>query len=192
MDGTLYDEYEFIDQVYCEIINQTRDLINFEKQACLWMNKRWLIKGSSYPYIFSETYQKFGINQENESLFVSRAIDIYRNFNPELHLTRRVRFALDFFASNYPIFLITDGNNVLQRKKFHSLGLSQWFSGDSAFFTGDFDSSHHKPYTGIVRHLGINCSDENILYFGDRDIDRRFCEAAGFEFQMVKNMVVIS
>ena len=52
MDGTLYDEYEFISQVYSEInIRLINDL-----EVLRFMEKRWLEKGSSYPFIFQEAY----------------------------------------------------------------------------------------------------------------------------------------
>ena len=192
MDGTLYDEFDFITQVYSEIVNQSEGLIQSDNTKKKWMNERWLNKGSSYPYIFRETFKKFGKNKDCEAEFVDYAVKTYRNFNPKLNLSNRAKFALDFFASKYPIFLITDGNSDLQRKKFNSLGLEQWFNEESVFFTGDFSRSHHKPSTGIVSHLDLNCSNEKVLYFGDRDIDKKFCEMVGFNFQMVNSMKMVT
>ena len=56
LDGTLYDEFDFIKQAYKEVLVQQDELIPAEylKQAYEFMCHRWLEKGSSYPYIFSD------------------------------------------------------------------------------------------------------------------------------------------
>ena len=62
MDGTLYDEFDFIKQVYSEINKQ----LILNDSILSFMTERWLEKGSSYPLIFSEAYDKC------ESIFVEK------------------------------------------------------------------------------------------------------------------------
>jgi FMN phosphatase YigB (HAD superfamily) len=188
MDGTLYREYDFIDQVYSEIAQKESICLTSSNDAETWIKNRWIEKGSSYPFIFGEVHDRFGVDSLERNAFISRALDRYRNFMPTIFLSKEVRVALDFFKENYPIFLISDGNHLLQRNKFKSLGLGSWFDKDQVFFTGDFGPTYQKPSTNILSHITLSCAPENILYFGDRKFDEDFCVAAGFRFQMVNIM----
>ena len=185
MDGTLYCEYDFIDQVYSEIVHKESNYLISLNEAETWIKNRWIEKGSSYPFIFGEAHDRFGVDSLERNAFIARALDRYRNFKPAIFLSKEVRVALDFFKENYPIFLISDGNHILQRNKFKSLGLGSWFDEDRVFFTGDFGSSYQKPSIDILSHISLSCAPENVLYFGDRKFDEDFCDAAGFKFEKV-------
>ena len=54
IDGTLYDEFDFIDQVYEEISEIFKDYVINIKEIKIKLLHIWLEKGSSYPYIFKE------------------------------------------------------------------------------------------------------------------------------------------
>lgn len=188
MDGTLYREYDFIDQAYSEIALKESVCLTSLSETETWIKNRWIEKGSSYPFIFGEAHDRFGVDSLERNAFIARALDRYRNFKPAIFLSKEVRMALDFFKENYPIFLISDGNHLLQRNKFKSLGLGSWFDEDQVFFTGDFGPTYQKPSINILSHISLSCAPENVLYFGDRKFDEDFCVAAGFRFQKVNLM----
>ena len=83
MDGTLYDEYQFISQVYKEISKL------LEPESFLFMKKRWIEKGSSYQHIFSEAFDLYKVNN-NKATFINEALNIFRNFDPKIKLNDRV------------------------------------------------------------------------------------------------------
>ena len=82
-----------------------------------------------------------------EDAFVNFAIKIFRDFHPNLYLPQRSKMLLSHLKDKYPLFLITDGSSTLQRKKFLSLGLSEYFAENNVVFTGDYrrESSYFKP-----------------------------------------------
>ena len=183
MDGTLYDEYEFISQVYSEInIRLINDL-----EVLRFMEKRWLEKGSSYPFIFQEAYSIASTIKMGEDAFVNFAIKIFRDFNPNLFLPKRSKMLLSLLKDKYPLFLITDGGSTLQRKKFLSLGLSEYFENYNVVFTGDYNDEFHKPNIGSLTKISIN--NENLVYFGDRNKDEKFALDSGMQFQKVYEMI---
>ena len=185
MDGTLYDEYDFIQQVYCEINTK---LINNDK-ILNFMLMRWMEKGSSYPYIFDEAYSMLKTNINNKKDFISSALNIYRNYSPSLSLSNRSRDILNFYKSNYPLFLISDGNYHLQQKKYNALGLSDFFDKSSVIFTGQYSSEYHKPNT---RSLSLISVDVNkAVFFGDRCHDMEFALTSNMQFQKVYNMIEV-
>ena len=185
MDGTLYDEYDFIQQVYCEINTK---LINNDN-ILDFMLMRWLEKGSSYPYIFDEVYSMLKKNMDKKD-FINSALNIYRNYSPILSFSNRSRDVLNFYKNNYSLFLISDGNYNLQQKKYNALGLSDFFDKNSVIFTGQYSSEYHKPNTKSLSLISI---DANMaVFFGDRCNDMEFALATNMQFHKVYNMVEVS
>ncbi len=188
LDGTLYDEFEFIAQVYREIHNLFfKDLIINE-----FMLIRWLEKGSSYNKIFEEAYDLYKermMNFVSKEEFVEMCLEIYRNFEPKLNLPARNQFILELLSKNYTLFLISDGNPILQRRKFTILGLDKFFKEDFVLFTGDDPENLAKPKIKSIEKLNI--SPQESVYFGDRDLDKLFAKNAGMQFQKVYNMIPV-
>lgn len=182
MDGTLYDEYQFISQVYKEISKL------LEPESFLFMKKRWIEKGSSYQHIFSEAFDLYKINN-NKATFIKEALNIFRNFDPKIKLNDRVLKILSYCKNNYKIFLITDGNPELQKKKFASLRLDKFFNKNYVLFTGINPNVYSKPKVESLKLLSIDAKKS--VFFGDRDIDKQFSLNSKMQFQKVKAMKIV-
>ena len=91
------------------------------------------------------------------------------------------------------MILITDGNSVLQRRKIESLGLGTWFSNNRIFISGDYGKEYQKPGTLIIGKVKekFPLDRRKICYLGDRQIDKVFADAAGFEFYYAPCMQII-
>lgn len=187
LDGTLYKEKEFIQQVYKEISKYLATLTEKPMQDIyFYMLGRWIEKGSSYPFIYEETIQQFGILNKGE--IIKKCLQIYRNFSPNLRLSKNVAKILDIISKEKLIFLVTDGNAVLQRKKFHSLQLQRWFSEENTIFTGELGIKYYKPSVEALKYIRItHIKPKNVLFIGDRNIDVEFAKNAGFDSILVKN-----
>lgn len=185
MDGTLYDEYDFMYQVYGKINHQ---LINNDV-ALEFMLQRWLQKGSSYPYIFDETYEKFSNISLEKDIFIEKSLEVFRNFTPTLSLSERTKTILSYCQKNYELFLVSDGNPILQKKKYLSLGLSNYFKKENIIFTGEYSKEYHKPSNKALDYLEMDLS--NSLFFGDRDKDETFALSSKMQFQKVYNMIEV-
>lgn len=188
MDGTIYDEFEFIVQPY-ELISNL-----FVKKDIVFnsMCNRWLEKGSSYNKIFDETYNKYShilVNVMSKNDFISSSLDIFRNIEPSLKLTNRSKIILEHCKEKYKIFLITDGNNILQKKKFNSLGLNQYFDDSQVVYTDLYSKEYAKP--GIKSLELINIIPSQSIFFGDRDKDKNFALSSKMQFVKVYNMIDI-
>lgn len=187
MDGTLYDEYEFIIQPYSEISKK------FLKpaEAFSYICNRWLEKGSSYNRIFDEAFDKFELlHAVDKDQFIADSLNVFRSFSPEIQMNARVTSILEFCKHNYQIFLVTDGNPILQKKKFQSLGLEKYFNEKQSIFTGAFANDFHKPNGRSAEMLNIDVSRS--VFFGDRDVDRNYAGNCGMQFQQVYNMIGIN
>ena len=151
------------------------------------MLNRWLEKGSSYPFIFDEAYFKCKDIEYSKEEFISLSLDIFRNFTPKISLSNRSKYFLEFFKENYELFLITDGNPILQEKKYKALKLSIFFDEENVVFTGKYSSDYHKPNTRSLDLLSIKNGQS--VFFGDRDNDRDFALSVNMKFQRVYNMI---
>jgi len=193
LDGTLYDEFASIQQVYRAILRQESHYFSDFVPAYTFMLSRWLEKGSSYNSIFGETFELFSTNQEHKEEFVHNALALFRSYSPELILPNRNHYLLNAFAQDFDLFLISDGPPVLQRNKFRTLGLNEFFAANQVIFTGDYGKEYYKPRTDsfhkLAQTLGWAYSHEEILYFGDRGIDEEFSCNLNIHFQKVYNMV---
>lgn len=185
MDGTLYDEFDFIKQVYSEIDKQ---LIQ-NKNVLSFMKQRWMEKGSSYPYIFAEAYDKCKRKSFEKEVFISKALDIYRKFDPKISLTEGNKKLMAYFKKKFKLYLITDGNYELQKKKFVSLNLSEYFEEKYVVFTGKYPPEFHKPNTKSLELIDLN-TDKSV-FFGDREIDKEFAISSQIQFIKVVNMLEI-
>lgn len=172
LDGTIYDEYEFIDQVYEKIASEFADEI--KKELSGFLKLRWLQKGSSYPKIFKEAENKFQLTG-----LESKALEIFRNYKPEIKLSGRAKFILNELKNNVPLMLlITDGKEILQNNKVRSLGINYFFN--EIIVTKNFPKP--SQFYGSYLIKKYNLKNNRVVFLGDREADRAFSENCGFQF----------
>lgn len=191
MDGTLYDELLFIEQVYAPISSYIASVcLGNPEKIYVEMVERWKEKGSSYPYIFSEILTKHHVGQDEQLLIVQECLRIFRSFKPQLILLPDVKSILTYFQSEFELFLVTDGHAELQTNKIRSLGLKEFFSPTNIGISGVYGKEYQKPSLNIVKHISSldNKKPRSVLYFGDREVDEQFAIQAGFQFVRVKCM----
>ncbi|HBZ81752.1 HAD family hydrolase [Brevibacillus sp. FSL K6-0770] len=186
MDGTLYDELEFIRQVYEPIASLIAPFVSSPAtdvyQSLL---ERWLEKGSSYNRIFDEILSNGELSESEKAAIIEECLHIFRNYSPKLALTHRVTYLLQHFHQKYGMFLITDGRVPLQRSKFHALGLTKWFEEENVGFTGLYGSAYGKPSPLIVNKIKLLHDVKNprqVVFFGDREVDEQFAKGIGYQF----------
>lgn len=184
MDGTLYDEFEFINQVYEPIAlfiadKSSKNVVDIKNQ----MLQKWIEKGSSYPYIFSETIAANQIEGDIDAM-VKHLLNIFRNYSPNLKLTTRAKFILECCSTQFKMFLVSDGSSKLQWEKFHSLGLDMYFKKENIFISGDYGAEYTKPSLFSLDKIEAlkNISSEKVVFIGDREVDKNYASNAGFIF----------
>ena len=186
MDGTLYDEFEFIAQVYKAIAERLAGVCGDNRHVIYsWMIERWLEKGSSYRHIFSEVLQKHEMEEAQREAITIELLDIFRNFKPQLVLSKRVQYLLDFFKSTFELFLVTDGGITLQTAKFQSLGLEKWFAPENVWISGTSGPRYQKPSQHIAEKINIlspSVQPQHVVFFGDRETDRTFAFNLKYQF----------
>ena len=186
LDGCIYDEFDFICQRYHLITNE---LVSKEYRDSVleWMLENWLNNGSSDDTLFRRIELEYTKSVAVD--FETKALKLYREKPVYLELSNTTKFIFNQLRQrNVRFMMVTDGNSYLQRLKFNSLGLAEFFSQKDIVFTGDLGTSFYKPhpaaYTKLVQ--GVN---GRAVYLGDREIDRLFAKNIGLDFIKVRNMV---
>ena len=186
MNEILNNSYDFLFQLFKRFWN----FFLIVNKWFFFLSNRWLEKGSSYNKIFGEAYKNFNEKLKDsisEEDFINQCLDIYRNFEPKLKLSQRTISLLDLFKLEYEIFLISDGNQNLQKKKFYALKLDNFFKMENVIFTGINPEKYSKPKTNSLELLPNII--ENAVFFGDRIVDEQFAKNSNMQFQKVYNMI---
>jgi FMN phosphatase YigB (HAD superfamily) len=192
LDGTLYDEAEFIAQVYRPIAAGIARLTDLDPEATYhWLFRRWLEKGSSYKRIFDEALELGGVRAGSKEAAIADCLATFRGFEPQLVLPRRAAAILDTVRGKYRLFIVSDGSHGLQSRKFASLGLQRWFDAQDVCISGCYGAEYAKPGIAMLGKLRGLDGDEvrrNTVFFGDREADAGFAANAGFAFVRVHCM----
>lgn len=187
MDGTLYDEYDFISQAYkpvsfCIAEYYGLEQIDVYKSLC----DNWKKFGSS-ANIFQKTMQDFSVAPTEK--LIKDCIEKYRAANFKLIMTDEMVYLLNQLKKiGYKLFLITDGDENLQKRKIKELGLERWFDDENIAISGKYGKEYQKPNTYMKDRIRVLNEVNKVLYVGDRDIDAAFAKNCNFEFINVESV----
>ena len=189
MDGTLYDEFEFISQAYTSVAPVISKEIKCSFSLVYYtLCEKWLEYGSS-GNIFQITSEEL-VQTNLSSDIIKKCVDAFRRADFCLTLPKRAEFILENICSQEKrMFLITDGNSSLQRRKIEKLKLERWFPQNSIIISGDYGGGCQKPSPFMFDKIkNMYEQDSRIIYIGDRIIDKNFSENIGVSFMCVKVM----
>ena len=191
LDGTLYDEFDFIKSAYTAIV-ESFNFESIQKAHMLdFMLSRWLEKGSSYPFIYDECLHSFVVSEDNKVEIIQRSLEIFRTHKPELQLSNRIFQLLIDTRNTYELFLLTDGREKLQMEKFHALQLDRFFAKEDIHISGKYGKGYEKPNTLVldkIRSLQAGIPATATVYIGDRKRDELFARNAGFHFCYIQEL----
>jgi len=195
LDGTLYDEFEFIRQAY-EPIAARFAVLGTRPADLIYstMLSRWLEKGSSYNRLFDEVLRESGVPERDIARAIEEAVQTFRTCKPKLVLPSRVSHLLDLISEGRNIFLVTDGQPELQWAKITALGLSRWIQRKNIAVSGEYGPDYRKPSTRLLEKLPVFPQTRQTpqgIYFGDRPVDEGFAANAGLVFIKVHCMVPV-
>lgn len=137
MDDTLYDELNYVDSGFAAVARflEQEELIDFSA-AYTFMQAR-LAYGRGR--IFDDLLMNFSCYSRRN---VRRCLSAYRLHKPDIRLYSEAESCLTRFK-NYPKYIVTDGNKVVQYNKLVALGLPQLV--ERCLITHRFGVKHAKP-----------------------------------------------
>lgn len=164
LDDTLYNEADFVFSGFNSVAKHLSENSDLSQEVVLGELKRTLA-ARGRGKVFNETMRNLGIKGVDVRLLVS----IYRSHSPEIQLFPQAVSILGYLTehSGKHVYVLTDGNRFVQRRKVESLGLYRWIT--KAFFTRDLGLESEKPslqyFEIITKKWGVGL--DRILYVGD-------------------------
>ncbi|WP_034045392.1 HAD family hydrolase [Wocania ichthyoenteri] len=156
LDDTLYNEIDFLKSAYTEISLKIGKVVSVESSVIYnQMLACFYDKENAFEAI---------IKIHNLSISINELLDIYRNHNPKLELSKdRVEVLNELKRRGIVIGLITDGRSKQQRSKIDALKLNNWVS--EVLISEEFGSE--KPNVNNYKHFENLFENANYYYIGD-------------------------
>lgn len=162
LDDTLYNEIEFVKSGFSAVSEYLADKFNINQKKIFNSFMKELEKNGRGK-IFDVVLEKYQIKTYNN---IKKALAIYRTHKPKITLPQQSIQILKHFNS-FPIYIITDGNKIVQSNKIKSLEIEKFVK--KVFITHRFGKIHSKPSTYCFEKIAKleKQSFQNIVYIGD-------------------------
>lgn len=137
LDDTLYEELSYVRSGFKAVADYLSPLLSMDKEKiAASLYEEVLVQRDN---VFDRFLQKLRI--QNKQL-VKNCLRVYRNHQPKLNLFLEAHACLARFQ-HHPLYIVTDGNHLVQRKKVTALGLDLFVK--QCFFTYAHGLRHRKP-----------------------------------------------
>lgn len=162
MDDTLYDEFTFVKSGFHAVAHYlspklkvpANKLFNF-----MWEQLETNGRGAIFDNVLIH-YGKF------TKKLAKKCVSVYRLHEPNIKLPEESLYCLNRLNS-FPLYLVTDGNKLVQYNKVKALGLNKWMK--HCFITHRYGIKNAKPspycFNKIQELEGVQSGD--IVYIGD-------------------------
>lgn len=164
LDDTLYEEINFVKSCFYEVSKyfSTKYTLNYVGFYNLMIIK---LEQNGRGKVFDEVLKDFNIYSKTN---IKKALSIYRTHKPNISLPLETIDILEYLQSkNMPLYIVTDGNKIVQNNKIEALNLRKYIKKD--FITHRFGKKYSKPspycFEKIRKLEDVNPKD--ILYIGD-------------------------
>lgn len=137
LDDTLYDEVTFVKSGYKAVAEYLSTLLGYSQDTIYDELFNEFLKDRNK--VFDRFLEKHG---KNSKTLVMRCLSIYRKHNPSILLYSEANRCLDRLKK-YPLYVVTDGNSLVQRKKFYALNLKERIK--RCLCTYSFGKHYSKP-----------------------------------------------
>lgn len=161
LDDTLYEEITFVYSGFFAVSKYIHKEYGFDKTNSFNLMKNYL-----KIYGRGKVFDKF---LKSKKIFsrklVRKCISTYRLHKPNIKLTREAEYLLKMNKAN--VYLVTDGNKVVQKNKIEALSLNKYFK--KIFITHRYGIKNSKPSSycfDLIRKME-KCKWEDLIYVGD-------------------------
>ncbi|HOJ77869.1 MAG TPA: HAD family hydrolase [Bacillota bacterium] len=138
LDDTLYDELTYVQSGFKAVagfLEQTAKIPAENGFHLMWQQ----LESEGRGAVFDRLLQQYGIYSKG---LVRRCLMVYRTHQPMLKLFPAAAACLDRF-NEYPKYLVTDGNKLVQQRKIEALGIKHLFK--HCYITHRYGIKNAKP-----------------------------------------------
>ncbi|WP_314000971.1 HAD family hydrolase [uncultured Paenibacillus sp.] len=161
LDDTLYEELTYVKSGFLAVSSWLERNLGIDNSKALAFLSNALAQGRGR--IFDDLLLHFQCFTKKN---VTKCIQIYRSHTPMIKLDLAAERCLERF-NEYPLYIVTDGNKIVQHNKLLALGLYKRVR--RCFITHRFGVKHAKPspycFERINRLEAV--SPAEVVYIGD-------------------------
>ncbi len=161
LDEVLYDEKTFVLSGFSEVSKylDKNNIIPF-KQSMDFLTKRFKIQRN---YIFDELLKRFEVHNKKN---IKKCISVYRSHKPLIKIYPEALKCLNKLK-NYPIYIVTDGNKIVQKNKIDALKIKKMIK--FCFLTSNYKLKNAKPSPYCFMKICNleNAKPKDVIYVGD-------------------------
>jgi putative hydrolase of the HAD superfamily len=161
LDDTLYEELTFVRSGFWTVAYHLEANYNIPAEHCYQQMIKKLEEGRGQ--VFDDVLKKYAVYSKQA---VSRCLSVYRGHKPSIQLDTEAEACLQRFK-DYPVYIVTDGNKLVQKRKLEALGLYSRIK--FCFRTYQFGVKHSKPsphcFLNICKREKV--SPNKVAYVGD-------------------------
>jgi putative hydrolase of the HAD superfamily len=166
LDDTLYDEMTFVSSGLRAVAHYGKESFDWDAEESHSFMLTCL-KKHGRGKVFDEWLRYHG---RYSAARVRACVSVYRHHQPEISLFPSAQRLLTLYKTKCPIYLVTDGNKDVQKKKIQALKLESTFN--RSFITHRFGIRNAKPslYCFDLIRRAERCSWSSICYVGDNPV----------------------
>ncbi len=162
LDDTLYSEITYVKSGLDAVASHLAEQYGLDSTECFNELLR-LLQREGRGRVFDSYLRSVGLFKAGA---VQRCLAVYRGHKPQITLFGQTLPVLDSL-SEFPHYLVTDGNKDVQKKKVSALGIEDCFR--RVFITHRFGLTNAKPSTYCFDKIrrAEQVSWRNMVYVGD-------------------------
>jgi putative hydrolase of the HAD superfamily len=139
LDDTLYEEKQFVYSGFLEVANWISEMSKISSNVIYEsMVKDLSVNGRGQ--IFNNVLKKYFHETKKN---VQKCISIYRLHKPKISIEKDVVDLLVELGNTYKLYIVTDGNKIVQNNKIKSLDIEKYIT--KAFITYRYGLNASKP-----------------------------------------------
>ncbi|MEH6588504.1 MAG: HAD family hydrolase [Halioglobus sp.] len=163
LDDTLYDERTYVDSGLMAVAKYGLAYFGWEVESS-YRFMQYVLEKKGRGHIFDLWLETHGRMSKK---LVAECVRVYRHHTPDIKLSGSAAELLPSVALEYPLYLVTDGHKIAQRKKVEALEIMPLFR--RVLITHRFGLRHSKPSTycfNLIRNAE-KCGWNDLVYVGD-------------------------
>lgn len=181
LDDTLYEERQYVKSGYSSVASYLSVTYNLDRD--LLFQEMMELFSISRNEVFNRLLDNYKLLTKR---LVQKCLSVYRHHKPTLELYSDAKLFLEK-NSDKSMYLITDGNKLVQHMKAQSLGLKKYFK--KIMLTSNYGLVHAKPSSYCFMFISRleNVHPSEIAYIGDNP-NKDFLEIKKLGFKTIRLM----
>lgn len=182
LDDTLFDETTYVKSGF-EAVAQYLSIKNQLDFNTILEVMNSVLEKKGRGHVFDDTLIKFNLYTKKE---VRKCLSVYRLHEPKIELWPEAKSCLERFK-DYPLYIVTDGNKIVQHKKILALGLENKVKKYFISYRHGLKHSKPSPYCFLKIAQLEKRDHDNIVYIGD-NVNKDFVGIKPLGFKTIRVM----